>query len=773
MAVSEREFNVQVLETKSQWESGLRRRLALTTDGLSLFVNPAFDSWLVKENWPSDAGDIVVDECGQTYWTELEVRPRDERVWKLLRRNPTTCEIERVLTFEGCGSIEPRKLWLSSEYLWIFDLRGNDSEEGGTINGRMLGLSRQTSQILHEVTIQNLIDLDFDQRGFFYTLVNDQGHKNLYRHSFPTPPVDGRECVDRKQWERPVRNTWGPEGKKDPLPNPLQWKAPTKLSVGRNGVLYLLDTELGRIIRFDPKSRKETLLGAPQENLLKGFKASVMEIDGRGVIFLASSSQAPKPEVPLDPAEPEKAAALHMFDEDGSYLGEAELPSSVTTIDGIGFDPSGGIYLATDQGLARFSLANNPVGLDGFFYSPTLDNGEDQSFWHRIALKGSIPSKSSVEVFYYTNDDQSLKAAYDGTLASGGSVEEQAAKLENLLSRNWIGPEIFTGSDFEESRLSGDKKSQTRQPVSPDLILDPNKGRFLWLRLRLVTFDHKTRPSVSSARIYYPRLSYLRYLPPVYREETVSAAFLERFLSLFETIFEGLDEQIDQLYRFFDPRLTPTGFLPWLASWVGLALDDDVPEDRVRRFIQRSPSLYNRKGTPEALIEFLEIYTGRPVFLTEHSRGLTPAVLGNPYFRLGKRTVLLGTGPKGMRVGDTTVVGYAAVRDRVGDPEEPFLSLARRFTVVIDMDPIEFQKREAILQRIITEQKPAHTSCTLQTLPRQVGVGNAVLGVSGTVTDTRPYRVGVTPLGSGSAVTKDPGTLRLERGAWIGSLKRL
>jgi phage tail-like protein len=479
------------------------------------------------------------------------------------------------------------------------------------------------------------------------------------------------------------------------------------------------------------------------------------------VIFLASRS------------EPGKPAALHLFDEDGSYLGQVELPSSVKRIDGIGFDRQGGVYLATDQGLARFSLVNNPVGQDGLFYSRTLDNGNFESLWHRVALRGRIPGKTTVEVYYYTDDNQALKAAHDKALAGTGSVEEKAAEIEKLLSRKWIGPQTFTGSEFEEPTLPNSQNSKSEEPVSPDLLLDPNKGRFLWIKLRLITFDHKIRPSVSSARIYYPRLSYLRFLPPAYREEPISAAFLERFLSLFETVFEGLDQEIDQLFRYFDPRLAPKEFLPWLSSWINLSLDDDVPENRVRRFIERAPDLYNRKGTPEALVEFLEIYTGQSVFLTELSRGFKPLVLGGPDFKLGQRTILLGTGPKGMRVGDTTVVGYAAVRDRVSDADEPFLSLARRFTIVVDMDPAEFQKREATLRRIVDEQKPAHTSCTLRPAAAQGAVGNAVLGVSATVTDTRPYRVGVTPLGTGSAVAKGLGVLRLERGAWIGSLKRL
>ena len=775
--MTEREFNLQVMETKAQWESGLRSRLSLDADGLSLFAHPAFDSWLVTENWQGGAGDIVVDECGQVYWTVLELGPRGQRVWKLLRRNPLTGLIETLLSFAGCGSIEPRKLWLSTDYLWIFDQRHvAEDEEIANGAGRMLALSRQTFQILHEVKIEGLIDLDFDRRASFYALVNEKGLKQLCRHSIPPPPTDHRECIKRERWKSPVDNQWGPEGKKECF-TLKKWKDPVALAVGQNGLVYLLDSDLGRIMRFNPQTLEETLLGAPQEELLRSIDPSVMEIDGRGVIFLASNFLPSAPAEPPTPAREEKAAELHMFDEDGSYLGQAELPSSIKTIDGIGFDRKGGIYLATDQGLVRFSLATNPVGLDGVFYSPTLDNGNLESHWHRVALKGLIPSKSSVEVYYYASDsrnlDANLKVAYDRALASGGSTEEKVEQIESLLSRKWIGPQIFTGTDFEKPALAKSQKTNSNEPVFPDLLLDPNKGRYLWLKLRLITFDHRTRPSVSSARIFYPRLSYLRYLPPVYREETVSAAFLERFLSLFETIFEGLDQQIDQLFRYFDPRLTPKKFLPWLASWVNLALDEEVPEEQVRRFIQRSPSLYNRKGTPEALVEFLEIYTGRPVFLTEHSRNLQPIVLGDKELKLGKRITLLSSGPKGMRVGDTTVVGYAAVRDRVGDPDEPFLSLARRFTVAIDMDPAEFQKREATLKRIVDEQKPAHTSCTLRSIAAQGSVGNAILGVSGTITDARPFRVGVTPLGAGSAVTKEPRSTRLEVGDRIGSLKRL
>jgi phage tail-like protein len=749
MGVTEREFNVQVMETKAQW-AGLLKRLEFGADGLSLFVNPSFESWLVTENWQSGAGDIVVDQHGQVYWTELEVGSQNERSWKLRRR--TGREIETLVAFSGCGTIEPRKLWLSDDYLWILD-QHLENEQKTTRSGRLLALSRENFQILHEFSVQNVIDLDLDRKNFFYTLVQDGKTWQICRCSIPDQQAK-KEC-------------WRPE---DLLPA-LKWIQPEALAAGPDGIVYVLDPQLGGFIRIDLKKREQTFLRVTQPGSLEGTRPRVMEIDKRGVIFLVSTDKQ------------KNADGLFMFDKDGSFLGMAELPSlinetsinepepEIKRIDGIGFDSRDGVYLATDKGLARFSLDTNPVGQDGFFYSRTLDNGEFESVWHRLALKGSIPPKSSVEVFYFTSDNQNLKAAHDATLATTGSAQEKAAAIDNRMT--WKGPQVFTGADFEEPKSAGDENSKTKQEVAPDFLFDPNKGRFLWFKLRLITFDHRTRPSISSARIYYPRLSYLRYLPPAYLEDPLSAAFLERFLSMFETIFDGLDQQIDELFRYFDPRLTPKEFLPWLGSWVNLSFDDDLPNERVRRFIQRSPSLYNRKGTPEALIEFLEIYTGRPVFLTEHSRGLKPLVLGASDFRLGRGAVLLAPGPKGMSIGDTTVVGYSAIRDRISDADEPFLSTARRFTVVIDMKPADFQKLEGTLRRIVDEQKPAHTSCRLRSIASQASIGNAILGVSGTVTDTQPYRIGVTPLGTGTSLAEDQRVLRLERGAWVGSSKRL
>ena len=85
----------------------------------------------------------------------------------------------------------------------------------------------------------------------------------------------------------------------------------------------------------------------------------------------------------------------------------------------------------------------------------------------------------------------------------------------------------------------------------------------------------------------------LNYLPSIYADDP----FLDGFLKIFESIWSPLERQLDVLYAYFDPHLTPSEFLPWLSTWVDLALDENWPEARRRELIRRAAELYRRRGT--------------------------------------------------------------------------------------------------------------------------------------------------------------------------------
>jgi phage tail P2-like protein len=67
---------------------------------------------------------------------------------------------------------------------------------------------------------------------------------------------------------------------------------------------------------------------------------------------------------------------------------------------------------------------------------------------------------------------------------------------------------------------------------------------------------------------------------------------------------------LDCLEAYFDPRLTPSDFLQWLAGWVALSLDQNWPEERQRALVTEASELYRWQGTARSIIEHIRLCTG-------------------------------------------------------------------------------------------------------------------------------------------------------------------
>ena len=107
--------------------------------------------------------------------------------------------------------------------------------------------------------------------------------------------------------------------------------------------------------------------------------------------------------------------------------------------------------------------------------------------------------------------------------------------------------------------------------------------------------------------------AYLHYLPEIYESDD----FTSRFLMLFESFWKPITRQVDKVEMYFDPLLTPSEFLPWLASWLGLPIDNHLPIERNRLLIQNAMQISQCRGTVAALKKYLEIYTAGQVEIAE------------------------------------------------------------------------------------------------------------------------------------------------------------
>jgi phage tail-like protein len=204
---------------------------------------------------------------------------------------------------------------------------------------------------------------------------------------------------------------------------------------------------------------------------------------------------------------------------------------------------------------------------------------------------------------------------------------------------------------------------------------------------------------------------YLQYLPAVFERDEL----MGRFLMLFESFWQPIEGQIDAMPYYFDPRTTPAGFLPWLASWLDLDLDERWSEAQVRQLIRWAIALHRSRGTKWGLLKYLEIYTGQRAKVIEQISN--NFVLG-PDARLGP-AIALG---RGNRPHTFTVNLRLPEPDPTNAPEKTREEKLIRRTV----------------ESIIDMQKPAHTLYTLDLAfvpPGQLEAGEPDISETATVTE--------------------------------------
>jgi phage tail-like protein len=180
---------------------------------------------------------------------------------------------------------------------------------------------------------------------------------------------------------------------------------------------------------------------------------------------------------------------------------------------------------------------------------------------------------------------------------------------------------------------------------------------------------------------------YLTHMPSIYRDDEV----MNRLLMFFESFWEPIESQVEGLPNYFDPLLTPPDFLPWLAAWMDITLNQRWPEESQRKLILNAYKLYRKRGTRQGLAEILEIFTGGEPSINEH--------LANNFI-LGQNSML----GRGIALGKH--------------------NLQNTFTVNLHLPPAEGVSEEEIKEKeaqrtrhiktIIENEKPAFTGYTLE-----------------------------------------------------------
>ena len=294
-------------------------------------------------------------------------------------------------------------------------------------------------------------------------------------------------------------------------------------------------------------------------------------------------------------------------------------------------------------------------------------------------------------------------------------------------------------------------------------------------------------PKLRELKARFNQKTYLPYLPGVYNDPTPSRDFFVRLLALFEGFNANTEDAIARLPELFDPASISADFLPWLATWMAVEIDQHWDVEKQRLAIAGAYRRYGRRGTLEGLRESIAFETGVSVLIEEPIQTVSwwvlPAAVdpcgpavdtgdGDAASLLGFTTMLAQSAPQGAVIGSTAILD----RSRITTPEDLgtplFDEAAHRFSVTLPYG--QTAERSAAVARIVDREKPAHTTYHLCQFEPRMRVGfQARVGIDAIVGRSAPLgRLDETSLDGGVQIGGQDG-LRIGVHSRIGEGLRL
>lgn len=289
----------------------------------------------------------------------------------------------------------------------------------------------------------------------------------------------------------------------------------------------------------------------------------------------------------------------------------------------------------------------------GIFFSRVLDSKEKQTIWHRMVVESVSYGEVSIICMMYSGESEWI-TTYCGE-----------KKIEEII---------------KDTTLTIKQKEEYFFPYYRKTIYNPKddllhevKGRYLWFQM-CFTIQGEYIPSIQKIKIYFPKQSWIVYLPEIYQQGQENKFFLERYLSIYQSLYEDMTEHIQSITSFLDAEGVEQEVLLWLASWFDIDTEYIWTEEQLRKLLYRIIPFYKKRGTIYYLSEMIQLYTGKKPYIVEQHKI-------QAYCQNKKRKTVL-----------TNLYG-----------DNPYI-----FTVIVDLKENTSTKEYSILKKIVESVKPAH-----------------------------------------------------------------
>ncbi len=325
----------------------------------------------------------------------------------------------------------------------------------------------------------------------------------------------------------------------------------------------------------------------------------------------------------------------------------------------------------------------------GVFISRLLDGLEDGCAWHRLTLKLRGGHEGPFRLSFYASDspvifngDQPVDISEQLLLPA--SVMDVAEKKQ--LFAPYLMLEVENGTD---------------------ILLHQVRGRYMWFMAELYGFGD-TDTGIGELMVYFPEQSWLNYLPEVYDRREAGDTFLNRYLAIFQSLYDDMSKEIEGIPGCLDPEAADEETLRWLADWLGIHQTKIWSGEKLRFLVSHAPQLYRRRGTKQGIAAFVRLYTGeQPLIVEPHQ---LERFSGDPQM-------------------------YKLLRELYGTEPNVFL-------IIIQASCLPTAREFADLQKIIEDVKPAWMEFRLVTLRPYILLDSySYLGINSVLSQYRSFEL--------------------------------